>query len=643
MTEFHGCVAFDADGTAVGDLGRAGLGFAGPGLGRPRVWRDPSAALAVAQRVVTEEDRRERQPTAGPKGCVLVLDGLLFERERVARDLGSDAGAPDSALAAAWLDRHGPGALARLKGDYALARWDPARRELLLAVAPMATRVLYWHGGAGGLWFANTLAGLHRFPGVPREPDTLQLAVHLLSQVLDPADTLFKGVRLVPQGTLVLATGRGAREQAYWRPDPARRLRLARDGDYAEAARELLDRAVRARLRAAGGPAAMLTGGLDSSAVAATAARHLGGSRLPTYTAVPPPGAALPESRGRYADETAAVRAVAALHPNIEPTFCHSGEPSAVELDPTRLFLAGGRSHPMANHLGWFDPMYRAAARDGRAMLLGGAMGNLTLSFDGLRGLGDLARAGRLATLLRLLRPLAAHLGTRPWRLFRSEVLRPALPPRARDGLWRWRHGGRAPWARAGALRPDLAAALGVEGKLWAAGADGMFAHRAGSRELQAHFLHARRTRTLENQATVRALYGIEERDPLSDMDLVDFCLAIPREQFLAGGRSRSLARRVLADLLPASVVETVPVGQQNPEWFTRIAAQRDAFAAELDRLDGHPLAREVLDLPRLRALLEAWPADAQAAEARRFEYECLLPRAVQTGRFLAWLGGGNG
>lgn len=274
-------------------------------------------------------------------------------------------------------------------------------------------------------------------------------------------------------------------------------------------------------------------------------------------------------------------------------------------------------------------------------MLTGGS-GNLTLSYSGLRGLGDFARQGRLDTLVRLLPGAARYRGRKVWRMLRQEVLKPALPPRLRAALWRGRHAGEEPTTKYAAIRSDFARRVGLGKVLDAHGDDGLYLYTTDSRKLVVLHMEAQRVRTLETMRTLRAVYGFELRDPFADPDLVAFCLAIPREQYLLGGVQRSLARRALADYLPAALLEERNHGRQNPEWFTRMTAQRESFAAEIERLANTPLAAEMLDLPRLKQLIDTWPRDAIAAEARRFDYAQMLPRAIQTGRFIRWCEGGN-
>ncbi len=103
-------------------------------------------------------------------------------------------------------------------------------------------------------------------------------------------------------------------ERRYWSPADIRPIRLASDQAYADGLRECLDRAVRRQMRSAHPIGCYLSGGLDSSAVAALAARALGekGQRLAAFTQVPREGFVGPVPFGRYADETPYVEAIRA-------------------------------------------------------------------------------------------------------------------------------------------------------------------------------------------------------------------------------------------------------------------------------------------------------------------------------------------
>ena len=87
----------------------------------------------------------------------------------------------------------------------------------------------------------------------------------------------------------------------------------------------------------------------------------------------------------------------------------------------------------------------------------------------------------------------------------------------------------------------------------------------------------------------------LTHRDPTADVRLLEFCLAVPTEQFLRDGMQRALARRALADRLPKQVLEEPRRGLQVADWHEDLTAVRDRVADELDRLEACPAATTAL------------------------------------------------
>jgi asparagine synthase (glutamine-hydrolysing) len=97
-----------------------------------------------------------------------------------------------------------------------------------------------------------------------------------------------------------------------------------------------------------------------------------------------------------------------------------------------------------------------------------------------------------------------------------------------------------------------------------------------------------------------------------------------------------------LADRLPREIIDERRHGANIPTWFRSLEARRADIAREIDRLEASPLARRLLDLPRLKRLMAQWPKDEQAAEYRFGEYRLALTGGLHAGRFIRWVEGGN-
>jgi asparagine synthase (glutamine-hydrolysing) len=123
---------------------------------------------------------------------------------------------------------------------------------------------------------------------------------------------------------------------------------------------------------------------------------------------------------------------------------------------------------------------------------------------------------------------------------------------------------------------------------------------------------------------------------------LLEFCLAVPTEQFLRNGVPRALARRALADRLPKQVLDERRRGLQVADWHEDLTAARDGIARELDRLEACKAAATALDLPRLRQMTENWPSGGWDRDEVSMPYQNALPRAISIGHFLRRTTGAN-
>ena len=136
--------------------------------------------------------------------------------------------------------------------------------------------------------------------------------------------------------------------------------------------------------------------------------------------------------------------------------------------------------------------------------------------------------------------------------------------------------------------------------------------------------------------------WGVDHHGPTLDLRLIEFCLNIPTEQFIAGGRPRSLARRALADRVPEAVLAEPRRGLQAADWYEAVTAGRQELAEWIARFEDCAPAVIALDLTRLRRLVENWPAGDWENEEVRYSYRAALLRGLSVGHFLHRASGSN-
>jgi len=608
-------------------------------------WSGSDIALGRRLMRVLPEDAFDHQPLIGGGGrFVLVADIRLDNRDELIQILQIPNERArllsDAAVLLAAIERWEESCFEHLVGDYAFALWDSTQRYLLLARDPLGQRPLHYHRGNNFFALASMPKGLHALPEVPRAPDEDRIAEFLMLIPETSTHSFYDRIERVKPGHVVTVTPTSLAMRRHWQPS-RRRLVLRRPEDYSEALRDQLDQAVRCRLRGAENVGAHLSGGLDSPAVAATAARLLApsGRRVFAFTAVPRQGYDGPPRRNRILDEGPYAAAIAALYPNMEHVLIRSEGRSPLD-DLDRIFSLFERPMLNIDNLGWQCSIYDAARERKLNVLLTGDAGNMGLSYSGLELLPELFRRGRWLRLWREARTLVAPQGMR-WR----GVLATTFGSWCPTALWAWLNqkfaGGYASevgdWS---AINPHRLVELDLLAR--ARDYDVDLAYRPWSDGFSMRLWALRRFDDGNYKKGVLGGWHIDERDPTADVRLLEFCFAVPTEQFLSSGVPKALAKRALADRLPKLVLEEKRKGLHAADWHEKLSAVRDGVSAELDRLGDCEPAIRALDLPRMRGLVENWPVSGWERNEIVDSYRCALLRGISSGHFLRRASGAN-
>ena len=610
-----------------------------------RMWSEGPIALGRRLFRLLPEDSYDRQPLLGAAGrFVLVADVRLDNRDDLARDLGlpfeRTRAMCDAAILLECLVRWDEGALDRMVGDFAFALWDSVEQKLLLARDFAGARPLHYHRGRDFFAVASMPKGLHALAEVPFAPD--DQAVAELTALLPPDGprSYFKGIERVEAGCLVAVTRDGVRSRRWWQPrGPG--LARARVEDHVEGLRHHLDQAVRARLRGAtDAVGSHLSSGWDSGPVTTTAARLLepSGGKVVAFTAVPRAGYDAPAWRGRLGDEGPLAAATASLHANIEHVKLATGHLSPLdELDRTFHLL----EWPVLDSCGWVwtRGIARAARERGLSVMLTGQMGNVSISYAGLEALAELLGTGRLIEFTRRATWLLAN---GHWRGVAAHALGPFLPAE----LWQRAHarfkGNRWDVLEYTAIRPERLAGLDLPRLARERHLDLAYRPWSDSVAMRVFMLH--RVDFAPYTKGLLGGWGVDHRDPTADRRLVEYCLSIPPEAWLADGRPRGLARRALADRLPPAVLDNRRKGYQAVDWHEGLTAARESgqLMAELERIAACKPAADLLDIPRLKRLVENWPTGGWHKPEVMLPYRTALLRGISVGHFLRKAMGGN-
>jgi asparagine synthase (glutamine-hydrolysing) len=422
--------------------------------------------------------------------------------------------------------RLGEAFLDEVRGNFAVALYDPARRLSIVARDGMGNVSLSYVLNARIFAASQDEALLANLSEGAFDFEPLRLATFYAAAELAGPETFFSRVRALLPGEMLLVGDREVRRRSLARPRADRRLRLARWEEYVEALGERLAQSVRRSLEGVNEVAVLTSGGLDSPPLAALAARELSvGGAQAAVTAlswrVSDPAA----------DEPFLVEAVArkAGIP-LEWIDCEDALPfSGLALWPVHP------STPEQTAYRWFHQRsYRRAQELGLRYFLSGFGGDPLHSY-GRRWAWDLLAAQGPGAAIDRLREVSKEVGWR--RTLRSEVLSPLLPP----SLRRQRRG--APFLEAKAI--DRLATRSV----WPPEAPQARRPRQAERLLS---LIDASGGNIERFYTEP--FGLEQRTPLRDFDLVQFMLSVPDHLLQQGREKRPALRAAIRGLVPEEV-----------------------------------------------------------------------------------------
>ena len=180
-------------------------------------------------------------------------------------------------------EQDGEDFVADLDGMFALAVWDGPARKLVLARDRMGEKPLYYYDGPGVFVFGSELRALLEHPDVPRELDLRSLARYLLIDAVPAPHSILAGIaKLAPAHTLVVSPGAKPQVTPYWALSFAPDHSIDED-EWRERLIHQLEASVRSRLVGDVPVGVFVSGGLDSGAVAAFAARHTRAPALKTF------------------------------------------------------------------------------------------------------------------------------------------------------------------------------------------------------------------------------------------------------------------------------------------------------------------------------------------------------------------------
>lgn len=240
-------------------------------------WSDGEVALGF-RRLSIVDLATGHQPMSNEDGTVwVVFNGEIYNHVALRKELETAGHRfatdhSDTEVLVHGYEQWGEGLLPRLNGMFAFAIWDSRNRRLMLGRDRLGIKPLYIaERGDGALVFASEIRAIHASGLIEKAPDEGAVHTYFLQQNVWDGRSLFRGVRQLPGGHLLIDEPGRRRVKQFWDMVFHRRKLSAKDA--ADAFRAMLEDTIRRQMAADVPVMAYLSGGIDSSSLVAGAHR----------------------------------------------------------------------------------------------------------------------------------------------------------------------------------------------------------------------------------------------------------------------------------------------------------------------------------------------------------------------------------
>ena len=559
-----------------------------------------SDGIAFGQITVqnTPESFKETLPLPDANNTVIIAGDIRIDnRSELCKQLGipSAVGSHcgDAFLVVSAYKKWAESLAEHLKGDFAFVIWDGSRRKLLCCTDHLGSRSIYYFFNGKKFIFASTPNPILVLSEVPKAVNLNKLStlVFPYAKHLFWSESWFKEVFPMPAATVMTISSEGIRKQKYWEPNAEKELHFKNEDDFEEAFKDVLFKSVGNRMRSSYPITALLSGGLDSSAVVSVAAKILESQnrQLEVFSAILPD-----DSDPSLADERYYIDQFKSF-PNVKINYITApgkGFFSGLEELQTTIYFP----NLISRHY-LYTAFADAARQAGSRVILDGGGGEMGISFDGMGGYAELFKKIRWATLLRELKCQKKLTGESLLRGTYGNVLRPLVPAK----LLKKVIAGASYLGKQNlhCLQENIEEKLRLQWQPRKKELSGLMQEISSSHRVNL----ANQIRMAQSKAHGKADLGaVEPRYPLIDREVLEFCLAAPLEFKVKNGYKRYMVRAGLNGLLPPEIQWRNTKGAFSPDYQQRYQAQLPEVRSFLNEISPGDPVRQIVDVEKLKA-----------------------------------------
>jgi asparagine synthase (glutamine-hydrolysing) len=513
------------------------------------IWTDGPVGLGHQMLHTTPESLHEKLPLTNRRGdLAITADARIDNREELFRELDLNGRPretiPDSEVILAAYEKWGERCPEKLLGDFAFAIWDGQKKTVFCARDPIGIRPLFYSFDGKAFYCGSEPRTIYGDSKISKEPNLQLICLYLLNRFDEREETLYRNIdRLPGSHYMVLEKGK-IRKGQYWDVDPGASIRCKTDEQYADHFLQLFKQAVKVRLRSCTPVGLTLSGGIDSSSVAATA-QLIRGQELfqdngfESFSLIYD---TFPCDERSYIHEVVKSSNLTANYIKYEDTFSEFG----IEKNNGYFDI------PYSPTLLSYRSIFKRAQEKGIRSVLNGVGGDDLLGSEPDH-LTDLLLHGKFYKLIRQFRCDSKTLSRSPRSLFLHYCLLPLIPRRMRLGLGkRFKHFRRNEIPSY--FNMNLLKRIGVVERFQEPLPYKKFPTVSQTKIYQGLRFDWNANIAIDMLERLTSHFEIEGRYPYFDRNIMVFLFAVPQQQRWKNGLPKQIVRKSLEGILPEPV-----------------------------------------------------------------------------------------
>jgi asparagine synthase (glutamine-hydrolysing) len=469
----------------------------------------------------------------------------------------------------------GENACDRLLGDWSFVAFHKKENKLILARDHCGIMALYYYQGSDFIAFASSLKGLLKLSQIPRKLNEFRLAQILVAWPGDGEQTCYEGLFNIKPGAYLKIENKQVLKRQYWELTQQKDLILQNEEDYYEQFRELFSEAVRCRIRSKNNIGISLSGGLDSTSIAAIAAIELAkqNRELYAFTSVPL-YSDYKLSKTRNGNEGEMAGLMAKMYPNIRHFLINAEGYSPLESIRKGVEMFDEPMHAAGNQY-WMQAIMENAAVCNVSSLFSGQIGNGVTSWP-------------------IHKVQLTHRRGISYYKYSSSLLLKHLKDLSfgkKDHF---------PFLKYSDIKPEYASKLDLMNKMKALNHDPTFKKVLPFKATQISLISqfVQNAYCLHHKKSLS--YSISTLDPCGDKRLIVFSLGLPEKLYSKNNYDRILIKKGMKERLPKEIINSKFKGLQAADIENRVSHDAGNVAALIKQAYDHRNIMEILDLERI-------------------------------------------